>query len=121
MENKTIIYVLVRQQNYELASNDSILGFFTDRKSAEYYIWKQNKLENEKGMAYMGSLARYIITEIMPMIMQKFEKDEQKDYQKFLKEKSEEIQSRITKLTECSSNDIQTAAELKKEMEHYSK
>lgn len=112
---ETKIYAIVRSSGSFSIHFQDVMGFCLSKKSAEFEVWRLNKEINVSRYGLMGSgFTSYSVQEISAVSPRQVD---EKEYKKFLKEKSAEIESEIKKKEECSTKDVAEIEKLKKELE----
>jgi hypothetical protein len=113
----TTIY-LVEQQTAGgmfFGSYSKIVAAFLSREEADFETWK---LEKEKGGFHRG-ISSYSISFSVVEVQVMPQHNNDKEYQKFIKEKLVAIESSIKERPECADKDTKKISELEEQKEYY--
>lgn len=91
----------------------SIVGIFLSKQEADFYAWEQKRAQDKNSSMYLFSYTSYSVEEVQVLTREKVGKL----WDKFAKEKREEIDRAIAENTSHSAEDIARVESLKKEKE----
>lgn len=112
------VYAIQKYSSGLFGGNRHVYSVFYDRLQAEYEAYNLNKKADSTSLSYYSH--NYVSYDMIEIELQPVkELKEDKQYIKFIKEKKEEINSKIAKLKENSKENEQSIVNLERELTIY--